>query len=219
MNRLVKKILLLTIMMLPTWVLATAQQSDVLIIADKELNLNTNPLEKQLETMEWKPPEEARIWSSNWRGYIATWKIENNQLYLKEVTIQVDDPDSDDDIDQVSKSILKTLFPSKDKIFADWYSGALIAPDGEMTNYVHMGYGSTYERYQILRIKNGNVIEHLEMSQDEFTNYKNQKFKKFKETSKFKQEFNNLTNGEYNWPQDQAINFMQSFYAEYYLSQ
>lgn len=35
-------------MMLPTWVLATAQQSDVLIIAEKKLRLNTNPLEKQL---------------------------------------------------------------------------------------------------------------------------------------------------------------------------
>src|SRR3546814_8046881 len=46
--------------------------------------------------------------------------------------------------DYTPESILGDLFPSTEApVVADWYSGALIIPDGERTKYVHMGYGSS----------------------------------------------------------------------------
>lgn len=194
---------------------ATAQRSDVIVIDNKEFLLNTNPLELHLKEINWKPPKEAAIWSSNWRGYVATWKIGSGNLILSDASIELH---SDSPNNQKRKSILKQLFPDTKEVVANWYTGALIVPDGEMTNYVHMGYGSTYEAYQIIRINKGVVVEHLRMSGEKFSSYKDRKFKVFKKSEKFKKEFKNLTSGEYDWSEDEAIGFMQSYYAEFYLS-
>src|SRR3546814_16005637 len=75
--------------------------------------------------------------------------------------------------DYTPKSILGDLFPSTEApVVADWYSGALIVPDGERTKYVHMGYGSSYERYPVLRIAAARVVDPLKLSAEEFERYK-----------------------------------------------
>ena len=81
-----------------------------------------------------------------------------------------------------------------------------------------MGYGSIYENYIILLINNGVVIEHLDFPATEFETYKHRKFQEFKETEQFQEELKSLMNGEHNWQEDEALYFMQSFHAEYYLS-
>ena len=126
---------------------ATAQASDLLIVEGQEFALNTNPLETQLEQKQWKPPEDAVISSANWRGYIATWEIKDGKLFLKEATILVSDPKDEDEY--ITKPITSELYPGVTEVFADWYTGALIVPDGEMTHYVHMATAppSTTTRY------------------------------------------------------------------------
>jgi len=42
-------------------------------------------------------------------------------------------------------------------VFADWYSGKLRVPDGKEIAYVHMGYGSVYERDLIFTVADGKV--------------------------------------------------------------
>jgi hypothetical protein len=195
---------------------ATAQIPDSIEINDVKYRLNTNPLEKYLTVIKWEKPENASVSSANWRGYLALWKIEAGNILLKDVTIRLSRKSAEDPRKTVS--ILNTLFPNKKEITASWYSGALIVPYGEMTNYVHMGYGSSYENYIVLRIKKGVVIEHLDLVAAEFETYKHRKFQTFKETKKFQEELENLMNGEYNWTEEQALDFMQSFHAEYYLS-
>ena len=195
---------------------ATAQIPDSIEIKDVKYRLNTNPLEKHLTEIKWEKPENASISSANWRGYLASWKIEAGNLLLEDVTIRLSRKSSEEPRKTVS--VLNTLFPNKKGIIATWYSGALIVPYGEMTNYVHMGYGSSYENYIVLRISKGGVIEHLDLVAAEFETYKGRKFQTFKETKKFQEELENLMNGEYNWTEDQALDFMQSFHAEYYLS-
>jgi hypothetical protein len=41
---------------------------------------------------------------------------------------------------------------------ADWYSGELRIPQGEMTRYVHGGYGSEYERDRLVMVEQGRVV-------------------------------------------------------------
>jgi hypothetical protein len=211
----IQRLLILFALVLSLEVFATAQQPDTIILSNVELPLNTNPLESYIKSVGWEPPEEASIWSSNWRGYIAQWEVVAGNLQLKDASIELK---GNSIKNRKRKSIISDLFPKKGRVVATWYSGALIVPDGEMINYVHMGYGSSYESYQVLRIKEGVVIEHLSFSNEQFENYKHRKFESFKETKKFQGELENLMDGEYNWAEDDALSFMQSYYAEYYLS-
>ena len=50
---------------------------------------------------------------------------------------------------------LQTLFPGQEKVFAYWVSGHIRVPEGEMLNYVHMGYDSVYEKNLFLNFQNG----------------------------------------------------------------
>jgi len=48
------------------------------------------------------------------------------------------------------------------RVFASWYSGTLVVPDDEMLHYVHMGFGSVYERELHITVANG-VVTHTEV--------------------------------------------------------
>jgi hypothetical protein len=190
---------------------ATAQTLDAIEINDVKYHLNTNLLKIYLTEVKWEIPVKASMSSANWRGYLASWKVEAGNLLLTDMTISVRSKTKEHSCDDVS--ILKSIFPHKNKIVAYWYSGALIVPHGEMTNYVHMGYGSSYENYFILRISNGVVIEHLDLPAAEFEKYKHRKFQAFKATKKFQEKLKGLTGDEYNWSEGEALDFMQSFFV------
>jgi len=203
------------LILVPWFAIATAQQPDEIIINGTKLPLNTNPLDSVIAEKDWQIPKEAEIWSSNWRGYVAQWEIIADKLVLNEAGYLLKGYDYDD---PHRKSIVGSLFKTEPPLVAEWYSGALIVPDGEMISYVHMGYGSVYSHYQILRIKNGIVIEHLSFTDAQFSAYQQRKFQAFKETEQFQKEFNELVNGKEKWPEEDALAFLQSYYAEYYLS-
>ncbi len=193
---------------------ATAQVPDTIIIDGKEYALNTNPLESYLGSREWIPPKEALVSTANWRGYIATWAIDEDRLVLKDATIRIK---VESDVEAL-KSILTDLFPRTPKVVADWYTGTLVIPDGEMTEYVHMGYGSTYDHYQIIRISSGRVIERLSMNGVEFNKYKNRKFEEFTKSDEYKKARADLLKRSKDRSEDAIRDFMQSFYAEDYLT-
>ena len=48
-------------------------------------------------------------------------------------------------------------------IKAEWYSGVLRIPKGEVLEYVHGGYGSKFERDLFITIEKGNVIKEEEV--------------------------------------------------------
>jgi len=54
---------------------------------------------------------------------------------------------------------LNTLFNSNDKVFADWFSGTIICPYGDLVHYIHMGYESIYENDLYIEVLNGLVIQ------------------------------------------------------------
>lgn len=41
----------------------------------------------------------------------------------------------------------------KDRVFAHWYTGQLRIPDGEQIEYMHMGFGSQYERDILVTVR------------------------------------------------------------------
>lgn len=73
-----------------------------------------------------------------WRGYQGTWEIKDGHFYL--VGIQ-------------GRFVLSEGEP----LLADWFSGVLRIPRGELLQYVHMGFGSVYEEEIHLKIVKGKV--------------------------------------------------------------
>lgn len=43
-------------------------------------------------------------------------------------------------------------------MFAEWYSGELRIPEGEMLRYVHGGYGTVHERDRLILIERGRLV-------------------------------------------------------------
>lgn len=69
-------------------VFATAQFPDKINYNGKEYNLNSNPLEVYFEKNPNKRPKSEVRSSALWRGYVATFEIIDNQLFLKDIEIQ-----------------------------------------------------------------------------------------------------------------------------------
>lgn len=216
MAKTLKAFLLAVSLMLPGVACATAQVPDTIRIDGEEHELNTNPLSAHLESVRWERPENIVISSANWRGYVASWEVKDEQLLLIDVTVLLGGAVRGD---YVKKSILTELFPSSPTgVPADWYSGALIVPQGEITSYVHMGYDSSYESYQVLRVDAGRVTEHLKLSSGEFEQYKDKKFEEFSATDEFKEALDRLRKEADGMTEEQIIGFMRSFFTERYLS-
>lgn len=144
---------------------STAQYGDILIYKGDTLQLFSNPLENYLETKSRRTINDYELtWTSTacYRGYIATWKIANDSLYLLRVQkgCQSENPQYFD---------LKLEFGT-DSVFAYWYTGKALAPKGKLIHYVHDAYESFYEYEIVLAFENG-----LLTSKQEFDNSKSYK--------------------------------------------
>lgn len=73
-----------------------------------------------------------------WRGYQGTWEIKEGRFYLVGLRGRFQLRDGD-------------------PIQADWFSGVLRVPLGKQLQYVHMGFGTVYEKEVHIKIENGVV--------------------------------------------------------------
>jgi hypothetical protein len=84
--------------------------------------------------------DEDRILHSTacWRGYQGAWQIRDERFYL---------------------TGLRGRFRlvGEEPLLADWFSGVLRIPRGELLHYVHMGFGSVYEGEVHVKIEQGVV--------------------------------------------------------------
>jgi hypothetical protein len=131
----------------------TAQYSENLIYQGQEYMLCSEPLGHFLEnsgaTLKFHSPHTAL-----WRGYVGTWAIEADRLYLTGMLGHVL---RDGKVLEVG---LEALFPDyPEGVFAHWFTGELRCPSGERLKYVHGGFNSTYERDRFLRVQRGVVVE------------------------------------------------------------
>ena len=61
----------------------TAQVPETLIYKNKVLAMTCTPLDEYLKNKNISLDKYNKSWDSAlWRGYIGTWEIENNQLFL-----------------------------------------------------------------------------------------------------------------------------------------
>lgn len=78
------------------------------------------------------------------RRYLGTWEVSGGRLYLKAVAGLYE-------------------LSGGGPLFAEWVSGWLVVPRGEVLKYVHMGFESVYERELHLRFEAGVLAETREV--------------------------------------------------------
>ena len=125
----------------------TIQAGDIISYNGEKTTIATEPLKSYLETRS----DVGFIFKSTGlvRGYIGTWEIKNNQLYLISLLGFVDNN---------KKVDLSYLFPNKTEVFADWFSGDIRIPEGELLKKINLGYASVFEKDRILSFKEGIII-------------------------------------------------------------
>ena len=194
-------------------VFATAQFPDKINYNGKEYNLNSNPLEVYFEKNPNKRPKSEVRSSALWRGYVATFEIIDNQLFLKDIEIQYRDTTSKGSNNSNWKSVLNEVFADQKNIQVDWYTGLLVLPQGKVVNYVHMGYGSTYQHYTILELNKGVLTQEKQFKSKAYEKFKEKQFQVFKQTedyNKMKSDLLQKGNSE-----EFIDSFLRSYVTEY----
>ena len=125
----------------------TAQFPEKLVYNGEDVGMCATPLDDYFTLINWQP-EFVEICTGLWRGYVGEWLIENQRLYLTGI----------DGFTIVGgeKFTINTLFPRSDgPVFAEWFSGVIRIPRGELIKYFHGGFASVYECDEFLEFKDG----------------------------------------------------------------
>ncbi|MFC4096600.1 hypothetical protein [Euzebyella saccharophila] len=192
----------------------TAQYPDKIKFKGKEYNLNSNPLEPYFEKYPDKRPKGGIMSTALWRGYVAHFEIIDEQLFVIDIEIEVPDKDSEKSYPYKWVSAFKQVFPDGKKVKIEWYTGILILPHGKMVEYVHMGYASTYSKYWLLEIENGDFNEARKFKNKEFVRFKKRQFEEFQKTEEYKNLYADLReNDQYG---DES--FIKSFIADFVIN-
>ena len=130
----------------------TAQASEKLFYKGEVHNLCTIPLGPWVENNAL-PLKFSASSSALWRGYIGTWVIEKERLYLQKLNGHVVNAQG------LSEQVgLDAIFPNfPDGVFAHWFSGTLRCPKGALLKYVHGGFASVYEEDLFIEVHEGVV--------------------------------------------------------------
>lgn len=120
----------------------TAQSGEKLIYNDEEFFIASEPLNEYLYT---KGIRFSKRSTCCWRGYIGKWEIKDKKLYLSDLTAWTDGKEVGVDY----------LFPGQKEVFAEWFSGEIRIPQGNLLLYVHVDYDSIYEEDLFLTFEKG----------------------------------------------------------------
>ncbi len=210
-NCAMKKRLLITLVLLCicAGAFSTAQIPDKIIYQGKEYALHSNPLEKFFDKYPERRPRGSIISTALWRGYVATFEVKDGQLFLKDIEIMIEKKGFDTEW----KSVLEDVFPGEKEIKITWLTGLLVIPDGELINYVHMGYASTYERYILLEVYTGNLKAERKYDHNEYSQFRERQFKAFRETPEYLEAKQKLM--DENSSEEFVDSFLRDFVVDY----
>jgi hypothetical protein len=132
--------------LVPEAALATTQFSEILYLDGQKHSLDTLLLEPYYGPENPRPKFRAPN-TATWRGYIATWEIDQGVLYLKTIRAWTDHGEVG----------LPALFPGhKSPLPATWFTGKLKIPHGKMLKPAvpHPIYG----KYLMITVEKGRVV-------------------------------------------------------------
>ena len=202
-------ILIVATLLCATSASATAQIPDSIIFEGKSYALHTNPLNGYLEKFNVALPHTGVRSSALWRGYVASFEFRRNTLHVTDVKVM----DRDGGLVSVFEKVAPKSNRSREGFRADWYSGLMVLPDGDITRYVHMGYGSQYSQYILLEVKRRQLMRSVQLNGESYELFKDMQFQAYKQTPDYKSQRDSmLKEGE-----SQAFidSFLRDFVIDY----
>ena len=136
----------------------TAQAMEIIKIDGQNSRMATEPLRLYFEKS-GKEQELVSTSSACWRGYVGTWEVKDDKLYLVDIEATI----SNHRTENYNTVGLDYFFPGKEEVFASWFSGEIRIPIGDLLRYVHMGYGSVFEEDLYLTIESGIIVSRITM--------------------------------------------------------
>ena len=160
------------------YLFATEQESDIIIINGVKYSYIINdPYPMELYFNEFPEKRPPMIWTSLWRGYIATFEIIENELWVIKIEKH---NDSHERID-----ITRESMNGNDKMKIDWFNGILLLPHGNRVERA-LGFDSIiFEYYKIIEIQNGNLIRELDINNEQFVELRDRQFELYKQTEEY----------------------------------
>jgi hypothetical protein len=132
---------------------STGQAGDILVYKGDTVTIFSTPLEfrENIDSIRYKlfEYEEINYSTGCWRGYIATWNLINDSLFLTSI-VSCDESKLNADLNKLLPNEI-----SKNGIFAKWFVGSIDIPSGKLLEYVHMGFESIYENEDVLEFNEG----------------------------------------------------------------
>lgn len=137
----------------------TTQIPDVLVLDGEKHDMASLPLEEYRRKRGVQFPTLRPTCSALWRGYIATWELCENRLYLVDI-----DTTAFSELDLKLHDFFPDCGP---RVFARWYSETLRVPQGEIIQHIHGGKcGGIHEQDLNLRFRRGMLV-HREVEKNE----------------------------------------------------
>jgi hypothetical protein len=138
----------------------TAQIGEKLRYDGKDYTMAAEPFYSYLEEHNIRTASNC---TANWRGYYGKWEIKEDKLFLVAISANILKEGKErlrilNPSDIYFTVGMDYFFPGQEEVFAEWFSGVLRIPCGKMLQYVHMGYGSTFEADLFLEFKDGILI-------------------------------------------------------------
>jgi len=191
--------------------LGTPQIKDNIIYKGKKYILLHNfPMENYFKKYPDKTPPKGCYVSSTalWRGYVATYVIKENQLYLKDIGIQDGEKSNERGVySTIWKSVMNEVFPNQKLVKINWVTGLFVLPVGEI-KYVIYADPPIGENYIILEMENGILKREKEFTNEEYEEFKKQQFEAFKETEEYEKEKKKLIRKKFT---DEEVDSMIQF--------
>ena len=167
---------------------STNQIPDKLVYEGDKYSLNSNPLESYFKIHPEKIPTSNSRNTALWRGYRATFEIQENKLRILDIQVLSQVKRAEKKDTTVWLSSIDTIFKTPTERSLAWYTGYLIMPIGRIMKYVHLESLPRYEKYIVIGVKNGIVFTQLRLNSDEFSQFMDDQFSSFKKTVGYKQQ-------------------------------
>lgn len=191
------RVIIIFLIALLCWLdaMATAQMSDRIIYKGKEYILRNNPLEEYFEKYPEKQPRGGVVSSALWRGYVATFEVRNDMLYLKDIEVMYQDTTSKESYNYKWRSVLKEVVSDGKELAIDWMTALLEMPYGEKVEDGHIYYIPQYQNIMLLEVQNGIVKREKSFGYSEYAEFIERQYQAFRKTEAYT-EFKDAKHGE-----------------------
>lgn len=146
---------------------------------------------------EMTPDGEIILSTAPRQGYIGTFRIEDNQLYVTAIQKYYME-----DMQIKRENAYASLFPNTTRTKAEWVSGLMLAGEVPEEGFKN---GDSPKSYILLEIKDGTIIKERKLSKKELNNFKKKQYQSFKNTEEYTTVFNQLKAQAPDYVSDKSI--------------